>query len=151
MAYDHSIWSAEMSEGRRQYVARVLRNCSGEPIHMTMLASIIGTIAHEPVPDEMKANKRIFHGTSYRRLLSGDIDALNSDMRYPFVIISDNKGVRLGNKAEVEQFCQAEHKEAVKKLAKVAKIARKAGLDGQTVLVTAEEIKSFVEGKNETA
>lgn len=149
--YNPSIWSAELSEGRRQYVASILKNCAGKPIHMTMLASIVGMVANEPVPDEVKTNKRMFHSTNYRRLLSGDIDALNCDMRFPFVIISDNKGVRLGNRADVEQFCKAEHKEAVKKLAKVSKIARKAGLDGQTVLVTAEEIKSFVEGENETA
>ena len=144
--YSPSIWSADLNQGRRDYVASVLKTSYGKPMHMKSLAKIVGDISHEPVPDFQ--TNRAFHGSKYRRILSGDIDALNRDPRFPWAIISDNDGVRLCNAADFEKLYQMERKEALKKLAKLSILARKAGRDGQ-ITITNEEIESIVKGEND--
>jgi len=142
--YNPSIWSSELAEGRRQYVASVLLNNKGRSISMLDLGKSIGVIAQEPVPAKYCTDSSVFHASGYRRFLSGDIDALNRDPRFPYSIISDNKGVRICNSEEMARLYKMERKEALKKLAKCSIIARKAGLDGQ-ITVTGDEVRAFME------
>ena len=145
MEYNPSIWSVDHNEGRRDYVASVLKAYYGKPLHMKSLAKIIGDISHEPVP-EYKSNAA-FHNTRYRKLLSTDIDALNFNPQFQWIIISDNLGVRICNAADAEKMFKMERKETLKKLAKLSILARKAGRDGQ-ITITKEEIESIANGEN---
>jgi len=148
MAYNPSIWSNELAEGRRQYVAYVLTISNGGGLYIKDLAKIICDMAHEPIPAEYLKDNKVFHGTGYRRYLSGDIDALNRDARFPFAIISDTRGVRVCTKDECKRLYAMERHEALKKLAKCERIARKANLNHQ-ITVTKEEIISFMEDEND--
>lgn len=146
--YDPSIWSNDLADGRRQYVVSVLTTWNGGDLYIKDLAKIVGDLADEPVPAEYLKDNKVFHGTRYRRYLSGDIDALNRDARFPFAIISDTRCVRICTKDECKRLYAMERHEALKKLAKCEKIARKANLDHQ-ITVTREEIISFMEDAND--
>ncbi len=148
--YDPSIWSERANVGRRQYVATVLTKWNGPGLHIRDLGEIIGEMSKEPIPPKYLADNKIFHGTRYRRLLSGDIDALNRDPNFRYSIISDTRGIRLCNRVEAERLVRMERAEAIKKLAKCSLVARKAGLDGQ-ITITHEEINALIENgaKNE--
>ena len=138
----NSIWSAEETLGRQQYIEGILRR-NQSYIHMETLASTIGLICDEPLPENARGKN--FHNSSYRRTLSRDIDALNWNPDFRMQIISNSKGVKIATEKEEMTWEQKERREAIKKLAKCAVLARKAGRDGQTVLVTAEEIEAFAE------
>jgi hypothetical protein len=141
--YNPSIWSVEMSEGRRSYVGRTLIELRHNgPMHMSELGVIIGILTREPIPEPLKGDRKAFHNSKYRRLLSDDIDALNRDPEYPLCIKSDSKGVRVCTKEEAEAMERAEYREAVKKLAKCSVLRRKAGRDGQ-IDITGAEIEAF--------
>lgn len=142
--YNPSIWSKELSGSRRSYLVSVLRAEPKKTMHIRDLAAQIGYVTNEPIPDEALKTNSVFHATTYRRLLSGDIDALNRDPGFPFAILSDGSGVRLCGRDECEKLYNMERKEALKKLAKCSIIARKAGLDGQ-ITVTGDEVRAFME------
>ena len=143
--YEQSIWSRELSEARRSYVGRTLIEMRDNgPIHMGELGVIIGILTNEPIPDAIKGDRKAFHNSKYRRLLSDDIDNLNRDPRYPMCIKSDNAGVRVCTKAEAEALERSEYREAVKKLAKCSILRRKFGRDGQ-ITIDGDDIEAFIQ------
>lgn len=142
MAYKPSIWSVELNQGRRDYLVTILQNAT-KPIHLRELAIILGAAAHEPIPEDKRGNN--FHNTRYRRVITSDIRELNNDGEFPLIILTDNNGAKLCRRDEFQRLYEFKRRSALKQLAECSILARKAGSDGQTVLITADEIKSFIE------
>lgn len=141
---DICIWSTDRSSIRREIVAEALKKSEGKPLFIKDLGALVGHMAGDPIPPDCLKSNKDFHSTKYRRLLSDDIDRLNRSTEFSYSIISDTNGVRICTEAECERLYAMERKEALKKLAKCAIIARKTGLNGQ-VSFTDEEINSFVD------
>lgn len=135
-------WTKDAQAGRRSWIASYLAGRT-TPLHIKELGEIVGRTCGCPVPEDALRDNKTFHASRYRRVLSGDIDALNRDPDFPYCIISDTDGVRVCNKAECEKLYAMERTEALRKLAKCSIIARKAGLHGQ-MTVTADEVRSYV-------
>ena len=72
-----------------------------------------------------------FHNSGARRLLTADIEAINSSDQYEKIIISGNHGIKLASEKEYRRFLTSEYAEIFRKLKRVRKIARKAGKDQQ--------------------
>ena len=72
-----------------------------------------------------------FHNSGARRLLTSDIEAINSSDQYEKIIISGNHGIKLASEKEYRRFLTSEYAEIFRKLKRVRKIARKAGKDQQ--------------------
>ena len=85
-----------------------------------------------------------FHNSAVRRKITKDIEAINNSPDFDMIIISGNRGIKLADRGEYEDFVKAELAEIFKKLDRVRKIARKAGLDGQIDL-DGQTVRAFEE------
>lgn len=140
MYHSGTIWGDDNATGRRQYIVSYLRHAEGKPMHLYSLAQCIGEM-------DGRITKNTFHASTYRRILTADIDAINWDPDSMAIIKSDNSGVRICYKDDAAAMYEAERREAIKKLAKCERIARKAGLNRQ-LTITGDEIKSIMEVKD---
>ena len=86
-----------------------------------------------------------FHNSFIRRKLTADIEAINLSDAYPMIIIHGNRGVKIATRDEYEHFVRSEYREIFRKLRRVRKIAKKAGLDGQHSLFEQELHNAFWE------
>ena len=75
--------------------------------------------------------KHNYHDTGTRRLLTKDITEINNSSKYEKIIISGDRGIKLANEKEFENFLRHETKEALKKLNYCRRIARKGSADQQ--------------------
>jgi len=83
-----------------------------------------------------------FHNSHIRRMITADIEAINEDPDFPMIIISSKRGVKIADRDEFERWIRSEYAEIFKKLKRVLKIAKKAGLDGQ-VFIDGEVVGVF--------
>lgn len=72
-----------------------------------------------------------YHNSTTRRLLTRDIEAVNSSDKYEKIIISGRKGIKLANEDDFQRFLKAEFSEIFKKLKRVRGMAKKASMDQQ--------------------
>ena len=72
-----------------------------------------------------------YHNSTTRRLLTRDIEAVNSSDQFEKIIVSGSKGIKLANENDFDRFLKAEFSEIFKKLKRVRKIARKGSKDQQ--------------------
>lgn len=84
-----------------------------------------------------------YHDSHARRLLTRDIEAINSNSRYRKIIISGSRGIKLATSSEFERFCRAELKEIFRKLKRVRRIISKGNHDQQTTL-EGEIVDAFI-------
>lgn len=96
------------------------------------------------VPGYPRGYTTTFHDSTARRMLTADIEAINTSEDYPMIIISGNQGIKLASRGEFSRFIAAEYKEVFTKLSRVRKIARKGGMDLQTDLEG--EVREAFEG-----
>ena len=92
-----------------------------------------------------------FHDSNARHTLTKDIRTINKSETIQKIIISNNKGVKIANSAEFEQYINAEFAAIFRKLARTRQKARKAGLDGQMRIVLGKErdtIEAFADSIN---
>ena len=92
-----------------------------------------------------------FHDSTTRLLMTKDIRAINNSEVIQKIIISNSKGVKIANRAEFEQYINAEFASIFRKLARTRQKARKAGLDGQMRIVLGNErdtIEAFADSIN---
>ena len=75
-----------------------------------------------------------FHNSQARRLLTRDIEEINSSDKYEKIIISGNRGIKLANAKEYDRFISAEYAEIFRKLRRVRGICVKGGLNNQADL-----------------
>ena len=85
-----------------------------------------------------------YHNSTTRRLLTRDIEAVNSSEQFEKIIISGSKGIKLANESEFYHFLKAEFSEIFKKLKRVRMIARKGGMD-QQISLEGEISEAFLE------
>ena len=81
--------------------------------------------------DEYPAYGVSFHNSGARRLLTSDIEAINSSDQFEKIIVSGSRGIKLANEEEFERFIKAEFGEIFRKLRRVRGIAQKGSRDQQ--------------------
>lgn len=143
--YNPSIWDSELDFGRRQYIGSILVY-NRDSIHMSHLAYMLNRLAHEC--PEMPEKTPEFHNSRFRRKLTKDIDEMNRNRDFRFIIVSNSDGVRIANKKEAAHMVEMLRKKALRTLAKASILADKANLDCQ-LSISGEEIKTFLEDENE--
>jgi hypothetical protein len=67
-----------------------------------------------------------YHNSHARRLLTSDIEAINSSDDFEKIIISNTNGIKLATEEELSSFLVSEYGEIFKKLYRVRKMAKKA-------------------------
>ena len=75
-----------------------------------------------------------YHNSRTRRLLTRDIETINSSDHYSKIIVSGSRGIKLASSQEFERFARSELSEVFKKLRRVRKIISKGNHDQQTTL-----------------
>lgn len=75
--------------------------------------------------------KTTYHNSTARRLLTGDIEAVNSSDKFEKIIISGRRGIKLANENDFEKFLKSEFGEIFRKLRRVRRIAQKGSRDQQ--------------------
>lgn len=75
-----------------------------------------------------------YHNSATRRLLTKDIEYINSTDVFDKIIISGSKGIKIANEDELGEFLKVEFKEVFKKLKRLRHIAKKATHDQQISL-----------------
>ena len=92
----------------------------------------------EQVTDSIKLYPAFFtgnyHNSRTRRLLTRDIETINSSDHYSKIIVSGSRGIKLASSQEFERFARSELSEVFKKLRRVRKIISKGNHDQQTTL-----------------
>lgn len=92
----------------------------------------------EQVTDSIKLYPAFFtgnyHNSRTRRLLTRDIETINSSDHYSKIIISGSRGIKLATSAEFERFARSELQEVFRKLRRVRRIISKGNHDQQTTL-----------------
>lgn len=92
-----------------------------------------------------------FHDSAARHLLTNDIRAINKSDVVQKIIISTSRGIKIASRAEFEKYINAEFASIFRRLARTRQKARKAGLDGQMVIVMGNErdtIEAFADSIN---
>ena len=92
-----------------------------------------------------------FHDSPTRHQLTKDIRTINNSEVIQKIIISNNKGVKIANRAEFEKYINAEFASIFRKLARTRQKAKKAGLDKQMRIVLGSErdtIEAFADDIN---
>lgn len=72
-----------------------------------------------------------FHNSGSRRLLTSDIEAINSSDKFEKIIISGGRGIKIANENDFEKFLKSEFGEIFRKLRRVRLIAKKGSRDQQ--------------------
>lgn len=72
-----------------------------------------------------------YHNSTARRLLTHDIEVVNSADKFEKIIVSGKYGIKLANESDFQKFLKSEFKEIFAKLRRVRTIARKGSHDQQ--------------------
>ena len=75
-----------------------------------------------------------YHNSWARRLLTRDIEYINSTDVFDRIIISGSKGIKIASEDELTDFLKAETVEVFRKLKRLRKIAKKAARDQQLTI-----------------
>ncbi len=73
----------------------------------------------------------VYHNSAARRILTADIEAVNSSDKYEKTIISGSRGIKLATEEEFDSFIAAELAEIFKKLKRIRKLMKKGGKNKQ--------------------
>ena len=109
--------------------------------------------AQERVTAEIPAYPAVFtssyHNSSARRILSEDIQWINSpESGYSKIIISGSNGIKLANRQEISRFIRTELSEVFSKLKRIRYMQKRIGLDGQ-IGMDGSVIDAFLESADE--
>lgn len=72
-----------------------------------------------------------YHNSSARRLLTRDIEYINGSEKFPKIIVSTSRGIKLATGKDFERFLEAELREVFLKLKRLRRLARKGSRDQQ--------------------
>lgn len=98
-----------------------------------------------PFHDDIE--KKTFNNSYTRRILTADIQEINSSPRIQKIIIYSNKGIKLANEAEFNKFINKKYIAVFKKIKRLRQIEVKAKQDKQMRLVFGSErdtIEAFI-------
>jgi hypothetical protein len=84
------------------------------------------------------------HNSTARRMLSADIQAINSNSDYDKLILSGSKGIKLATHDECVKYFKNQYRAIFAKLKRTRVIQRKAASDGQFLLIEGLPIDSFI-------
>ena len=87
-----------------------------------------------------------YHNSSARRMLTKDIEAVNGSGKYPRIIISGSRGIKLATKKEFDRFVASETKEIFTKLKRLRRILSKGSVD-QMLDLQGKITEAFMEGR----
>lgn len=85
-----------------------------------------------------------FHTSRVRRLMTSDIQAINESDVIQKVIVSTSQGIKIASPDEFYRYRKSEYGQIFRKLARLRKLERKAGLHNQKRVVFNSE-REFIE------
>lgn len=93
-----------------------------------------------------------FHDCHARHLMTDDIRAINASDVIQKMILSSAKGIKIATEEEAIKHIKSKASAVFRQLARVRKLEKKAGLDGQLRMVFGSEreiIQSFIDSNKE--
>lgn len=90
-----------------------------------------------------------YHDSTERLLLLRDLQELRVNPEFEKLVISSSKGVKIANEAEFDRYIKAQYNSAIRKLARIYKMAKKGNRDGQ-IDFGGHTVESFLENLPET-
>lgn len=90
-----------------------------------------------------------YHDSRERFILSQDIADMNQNPKFEKIIISSSKGIKLANEAEHNRYIKSQYNSAIRKLARIYKMAKKGNANGQ-IDFGGHTVESFLENLPET-
>ncbi len=85
----------------------------------------------DSIPMYPTYTRSTYHNSTARRLLTRDIEAVNSSDKFEKIIVSGKYGIKLANENDFQKFLKSEFGEIFRKLKRVRTIARKGSRDQQ--------------------
>ena len=85
----------------------------------------------DSIPMYPTYTRSTYHNSTARRLLTRDIEAVNSSDKFEKIIVSGKYGIKLANENDFQKFLKSEFGEIFRKLKRVRTIARKGSKDQQ--------------------
>lgn len=85
----------------------------------------------DSIPMYPTYTRSTYHNSTARRLLTRDIEAVNSADKFEKIIVSGKCGIKLANENDFQKFLKSEFGEIFRKLRRVRTIARKGSKDQQ--------------------
>lgn len=85
----------------------------------------------DSIPMYPTYTRSTYHNSTARRLLTRDIEAVNSPDKFEKIIVSGKYGIKLANENDFQKFLKSEFGEIFRKLRRVRTIARKGSKDQQ--------------------
>lgn len=85
----------------------------------------------DSIPMYPTYTRSTYHNSTARRLLTRDIESVNSADKFEKIIVSGKYGIKLANENDFQKFLKSEFKEIFAKLRRVRTIARKGSHDQQ--------------------
>ena len=85
----------------------------------------------DSIPMYPTYTRSTYHNSTARRLLTRDIEAVNSSDKFEKIIVSGKYGIKLANENDFQKFLKSEFGEIFRKLRRVRTIARKGSRDQQ--------------------
>lgn len=85
----------------------------------------------DSIPMYPTYTRSTYHNSTSRRLLTRDIEAVNSADKFEKIIVSGKYGIKLANENDFQKFLKSEFGEIFRKLKRVRTIARKGSRDQQ--------------------
>jgi len=85
----------------------------------------------DSIPMYPTYTRSTYHNSTARRLLTRDIEAVNSSDKFEKIIVSGKYGIKLANENDFQKFLKSEFGEIFRKLRRVRRIAQKGSRDQQ--------------------
>ena len=85
----------------------------------------------DSIPMYPTYTRSTYHNSTARRLLTRDIEAVNSSDKFEKIIVSGKYGIKLANENDFQKFLKSEFGEIFRKLRRVRTIAGKGSKDQQ--------------------
>ena len=85
----------------------------------------------DSIPMYPTYTRSTYHNSTARRLLTRDIEAVNSADKFEKIIVSGKYGIKLANENDFQKFLKSEFGEIFRKLRRVRTMARKGSKDQQ--------------------
>lgn len=122
-----SIWDSGHKTQRQILIVDILSREKGY-LHMNDLAARVGDLTLEPIPPEYFVDRRKFHDSAARRVLTDDIKEISLSDDFPKTFIrTEFRGVRLCTEAEIQKKADKQRHAAKKLLYETNVLLRKAG------------------------
>lgn len=90
-----------------------------------------------------------YHNTTDRVLLLRDLQAIKTEPTFEKLVISSSKGIKIATEAEFDRYIKAQYSSAIRRLARIYKMAKKANRDKQ-IDFGGHSVEAFLEKIPET-